>query len=51
MKILVKTKLILNNSILIIDEAHNLQDVCCDSSSCDINTNILDEIIVDLKAL
>ena len=51
MKILKKTKLILSNSILIIDEAHNLQDVCCDSSSVYINTNIIDEIIVDLKAL
>ena len=51
MKILLKTKLILNNSILIIDEAHNLQDVCCDSSSCELNTNILNEIIADLKAL
>ena len=40
MKILKKTKLILSNSILIIDEAHNLQDICCDSSSVYINTNI-----------
>ena len=51
MRILKRTKLILANSILIVDEAHNLQDVCCDSSSIDIKTNIIDEIITDLKAL
>ena len=51
MKILKSTKLVLSNSILIIDEAHNLQDICCDSSSTYINTNIIDEIISDLKAL
>ena len=50
-KILKSSKLVLSNSILIIDEAHNLQDVCCDSSSTYINTNIIDEIISDLKAL
>ena len=51
MKILARTKLKLNNSILIIDEAHNLQDICCDSASVDINTNVLEEIISDLKSL
>ena len=50
-KILVTTKLVLNNSILIIDEAHNLQDICCDSSSIDLSTNIIDEVINDLKGL
>ena len=50
MKIFSRSLLILNNSILIIDEAHNLQDICCDSVSVDINTNVLDEIINDLKA-
>ena len=51
MKILARMKLILNNSILIIDEAHNLQDVCCDSSSVDINTFIIEEIVNDLNSL
>ena len=51
MKISSRTNLILKNSILIIDEAHNLQDICCDSASIDINTNIIDDIISDLKSL
>ena len=51
MKILKRSKIILSNSILIIDEAHNLQDICSDSSSIDINTNIFDDIIKDLKSL
>ena len=51
LKILKRTKLILENSIIIIDEGHNLQDVCNESSSIDLDTNIIDEIIVDLKAL
>ena len=50
-KIFKRTKLSLNNSILIIDEAHNLQDICNDSSSVDLSTNILDEIINDLKGI
>ena len=51
MKIALRTKLILKNSILIIDEAHNLQDICCDSASVDINTKIIEDIVNDLKAL
>lgn len=51
MKILSKSQLNLSNSILIIDEAHNLQDLCCDSTSVEIKTNVLDEIIKDLKGL
>ena len=51
MKVLYRSKLILNNSILIIDEAHNLQDICCDSVSIDLNTNVIEEIINDLKSL
>ena len=51
MKIFSRSKLILKNSILIIDEAHNLQDICCDSASIDINTNVIDEIVKDLKSL
>ena len=51
MKIALRTNLILKNSILIIDEAHNLQDICCDSASVDINTKIIEDIVNDLKAL
>ena len=51
MKICFRSNLNLKNSILIIDEAHNLQDICCDSASVDINTNVLEEIINDLKSL
>ena len=51
MRILKRTKLILANSILIVDEAHNLQDVCSDSVSVSINTNVIDDILNDLKAL
>ena len=51
MKIFSRSNLNLKNSILIIDEAHNLQDICCDSASIDINTNVLDEIVKDLKSL
>ena len=50
-KILKRTKLILENSIIIIDEAHNLEEVCRDSSSIDLDTNILDDIVSDLKDL
>ena len=51
MRILKRTKLILANSILIVDEAHNLQDVCSDSVSVNLNTNVIDDILIDLKAL
>ena len=51
MKISSRSNLILKNSILIIDEAHNLQDICCDSASVDINTFVFEEIIDDLDSL
>ena len=51
MKISSRANLILNNSILIIDEAHNLQDICCDSASVDINTFVFEEIIDDLDSI
>ena len=51
MKIFLRSNLILKNSILIIDEAHKLQDICCDSASTDINTNIIQDIINDLQSL
>ena len=51
MKICSRSNFNLTNSILIIDEAHNLQDICCDSASVDINTNVLEEIINDLKSV
>ena len=50
-KICSRSNFNLKNSILIIDEAHNLQDICCESASVDINTNVLEEIINDLKSV
>ena len=50
-KVCSRINLILKNSILIVDEAHNLQEICCESGSIDINTHILGEIISDLQSL
>ena len=41
----------LKNSILIIDEAHNIQEVCNDAVSKDFDTNMIEEIIKELKEL
>ena len=41
----------MKNSILIVDEAHNIQDVCNDSVSKDIDTNMMEDILSDLKSL
>ena len=41
----------MRNSILIIDEAHNIQDVCNDSVSKDFDSNMMDEILKELKKL
>ena len=35
----------MKNSILIIDEAHNIQEVCNDSVSKDIDTNMMEDIL------
>jgi regulator of telomere elongation helicase 1 len=44
-------KLNFDNSILIVDEAHNIQDICENGVSCSINSKELDEIIENLKEL
>ena len=41
----------MKNSILIIDEAHNIQEVCNDAVSKDLDTNMMEEILSDLKSL
>ena len=41
----------LKNSIIIVDEAHNLKDICSDSFSADINYNMIDDAIRDLTFL
>ena len=46
-----RLKLNFDNSILIIDEAHNIQEVCENGVSCGINSKELDEIIENLKEL
>ena len=39
----------MKNSILIVDEAHNIQEVCNDSVSKDFDTNTAEDILNDLK--
>ncbi len=39
----------LNNSVLLIDEAHNIDSVCEDSFSCELSTKIIDGCLDDLK--
>ena len=46
-----RMKIQMINSILIIDEAHNIQEVCNDAVSKDFNSNMIDEVINDLKSL
>ena len=46
-----RMKIQMNNSILIIDEAHNIQEVCNDAVSKDFDTNMIDEVLSDLKSL
>ena len=46
-----KMKIQMNNAILIIDEAHNIQEVCNDAVSKDFDTNTIDEVLSDLKNL
>ena len=41
----------MKNSILIIDEAHNIQEVCNDAVSKDFDTNMMEEVLSDLKSL
>ena len=46
-----RMKIQMKNSILIIDEAHNIQEVCNDAVSKDFNSSMIDEIINDMKSL
>ena len=46
-----RLKLNFANSILIIDEAHNIQEVCENGVSCGISSKELEEIIENLKEL
>lgn len=39
----------IKNGILIIDEAHNIQDVCCNSYSKDIALTVLERAIKELS--
>ena len=41
----------IENNIIIIDEAHNLRQVCEDSKSVEINENDFDDIISDIEHL
>ena len=46
-----RLKIQMNNAILIIDEAHNIQEICNDAVSKEFNTKTIDEILEDLKKL
>uniref|UniRef100_A0A6G1SHA2 DNA 5'-3' helicase n=1 Tax=Aceria tosichella TaxID=561515 RepID=A0A6G1SHA2_9ACAR len=39
----------LRNSIIILDEAHNIEDICRDSASFVINTQQIDEILANIN--
>lgn len=39
----------LKSSIIVIDEAHNVQSVCESASSCSISEKTIDEMMIDLK--
>ena len=41
----------LENSILIIDEAHNIESVCEDAVSCQLSTKTIEEALGDLKGV
>ena len=46
-----RMKIQMNNAILIVDEAHNIQEVCNDAVSKEFDSNTIDEILSDLKSL
>ena len=46
-----RMKIQMNNAILIVDEAHNIQEVCNDAVSKDFDSNMIDEVLNDLKSL
>ena len=41
----------MNNVILIVDEAHNIQEICNDAVSKDFDSNMIEEVLNDLKNL
>ena len=41
----------IENSIIIIDEAHNIESVCCDSVSFDLKCNVLAESICEVQSV
>ena len=46
-----RMKIQMNNAILIVDEAHNIQEICNDAVSKDFDSNMIDEVLNDLKSL
>ncbi len=46
-----RMKIQMKNAILIIDEAHNIQEICNDAVSKDFDSNMIDEVLSDLKSL
>ena len=46
-----KLSLNISNSIIIIDEGHNIESVCEDSVSCELSTKLLNEVISDLRGV
>lgn len=43
------TSVNIKNSIIIFDEAHNIQSVCCDSKSFDLRMGTLDQCIAEIQ--
>lgn len=41
----------ISNSIVIVDEAHNVEGVCCDSCSFDLDINTLDQCVLECEIL
>jgi regulator of telomere elongation helicase 1 len=39
----------ISNSIVIVDEGHNVEGVCCDSSSFDLDVNTLDQCVLECE--
>ena len=44
-------KLNLKNSVILIDEAHNMEGVCENSKSCEISIKLIDDCLNDLKGV
>ena len=41
----------LQNSILIVDEAHNIESVCEEAVSCQLSVKVIDEVLNDFKGI